>query len=62
VGLTVIAPTFEIIQPLGGPSVPLLAHVPHSSTILPEDFLGDFALDRGELARELLVMTDRFTD
>ena len=40
----------------------LLLHIPHSSTYIPEEMKDLFVIDRKELDRELLVMTDRYTD
>ena len=39
-----------------------LLHIPHASTTIPEQFLGAFYLSKEELDRELLLMTDHFTD
>jgi len=39
-----------------------LLHIPHASTAIPEQFLGAFYLSKEELDRELLLMTDHFTD
>jgi len=40
----------------------VIAHIPHSSTLIPEKVLGQFLLAETDLQRELLRMTDRFTD
>ncbi len=41
---------------------PLLLHIPHASTCIPDDARGDFVVDRHTLHAELLRLTDRFTD
>jgi hypothetical protein len=41
---------------------PLLLHIPHASTCIPDDAVGDFVVDRDTLDAELLRLTDRFTD
>lgn len=41
---------------------PILLHIPHSSTHIPVEWKGVFQIDEGELADELRVMTDAFTD
>jgi N-formylglutamate amidohydrolase len=41
---------------------PLLLHIPHASTCIPDDAFGDFVVDRDTLDAELLRLTDRFTD
>lgn len=39
-----------------------ILHVPHSSTMVPADARGGIVLSDGDLERELLVMTDWYTD
>ena len=41
---------------------PLLLHIPHASTSIPDDAFGDFVVDRDTLDAELLRLTDRYTD
>jgi N-formylglutamate deformylase len=41
--------------------VPVIAHVPHGSTFIPEDVRRSIVLTDGDLERELLLMTDRYT-
>jgi len=41
---------------------PFLLHIPHPSTCIPDEALGDFVVDRDTLDAELLRLTDRFTD
>jgi N-formylglutamate amidohydrolase len=41
---------------------PLLLHIPHASTCIPDDARGDFVVDRDTLDAELLRLTDRYTD
>lgn len=40
----------------------LILHIPHSSTLIPEDVRASIVLSDAELAEELLVMTDHFLD
>lgn len=46
--------------PVGGPAVVL--HIPHSSMVVPDDVRHTFALTDEALGRELLRLTDRYTD
>jgi N-formylglutamate deformylase len=55
-------PAFEVLRAHGGVRVPLLVHVPHSSTKIPDDLRASFVLDDAQLEAELLAMTDRYTD
>jgi N-formylglutamate deformylase len=41
---------------------PILLHIPHASTAIPDRWRETFLLDGNELEREILVMTDRYTD
>ena len=41
---------------------PLLIHVPHSSTSIPSNYRSQIILSDAELDRELLAMTDHYTD
>ncbi len=41
---------------------PLLLHIPHASTCIPDEAFGDFVVDRDTLDAELLRLTDRYTD
>jgi len=41
---------------------PLLLHIPHASTYIPDDACGDFVVARDTLDAELLRLTDRCTD
>lgn len=43
-------------------ATPLVLHIPHSSLTIPEEERSDITLSDGDLARELLVMTDAWTD
>jgi len=47
---------------VGHGSSPLIIHVPHSATWIPDTERSDLQLDDGELAEELAKMTDWFTD
>lgn len=53
---------FEIISCERGSPIPLVVHVPHSSTIIPPDIRQTLCLDDHDLQRELLCMTDWYTD
>ncbi len=44
------------------PSNPLLVHLPHSSTNIPAPYRSQFLLSDAALDRELLAMTDHYTD
>jgi N-formylglutamate deformylase len=41
---------------------PVVLHIPHASMSIPEDVRSTFLLDDAAIERELLVMTDHFTD
>ena len=41
---------------------PLVLHVPHASTAVPDECLADFAVGRARLAEHLAASTDHFTD
>ena len=53
---------FEIISRASARPIPLVVHVPHSSTIIPPDIRQTLCLDDHALQRELLCMTDWYTD
>jgi N-formylglutamate deformylase len=53
---------FEVRQPIADATLPFIVHVPHSSTSVPAPFRAGFAVNDAELATELLLMTDRYTD
>lgn len=40
----------------------VILHIPHSSIVIPKNVRGQFVLSDIELEKELLFMTDRFTD
>ena len=40
----------------------MIFHIPHSSTLLPNQYRDQFVVDQEEIDRELLRMTDHFTD
>ncbi len=41
---------------------PIVCNVPHSGTVIPEEFKGDFTLNETELQDEVLYMADNYTD
>ncbi|KUK44071.1 MAG: N-formylglutamate amidohydrolase [Methanothrix sp.] len=41
--------------------VPVIAHVPHGSTFIPEDVRRSIVLSDSDLEKELLLITDRYT-
>lgn len=52
---------FDVLGPASS-SARFVVHVPHGSLDIPAEYRGDFALDDDALDRELLAMTDRYTD
>ncbi len=55
-----LAPTFECVP--FGDKPRLIVHVPHASTEIDESVRAGIQLDEAELAAELAVMTDWYTD
>lgn len=53
---------FEVLRPSEHARLPLIVHVPHSSTSVPAEYRADFVVSDAELESELLTMTDRYTD
>ena len=47
---------------MANPTPPVLLHIPHASTFLPETVRDQFVLSDAELGLELIRMTDSFTD
>ena len=43
-------------------TVPIIANIPHSSIFIPPELRSSFLLNNDHLQRELLKMTDRYTD
>jgi N-formylglutamate amidohydrolase len=41
---------------------PVICHVPHSSIFLPKEFVGNFLIDEKELATEVLMLADLYTN
>jgi N-formylglutamate deformylase len=56
-----MVPPFEILRPTV-PGIAVVAHVPHSSTLIPGDDRASILLDDAALAREVIAMTDWHTD
>ncbi len=54
-------PPFQILPPTA-PWRPIVAHVPHASTVIPPDVRAGILLDDAALARELVRLTDHHTD
>lgn len=42
--------------------LPVILHIPHSSKYIPEKLRGQFVISKQELASEVNLMTDHFTD
>jgi N-formylglutamate amidohydrolase len=42
--------------------IPLILHIPHASTAIPDECFGVFLIDRDCLAKHLAASTDHFTD
>ncbi len=40
----------------------IVLHIPHASTVIPDDIRQSFGVDDAQLGQELLRMTDHFTD
>lgn len=51
----------DVLQPEGGPTVPLVVHVPHGGTRIPAGVRRGLLLDDEALEAELLAMTDWHT-
>jgi len=43
-------------------TIPLIANIPHSSIFIPPEIRSSFLLNNDDLQKELLRMTDRYTD
>lgn len=41
---------------------PIICNVPHSGTIIPEEFRADFVLSQNDLDKEVFYMADNFTE
>ncbi len=52
---------FEVIAPIGT-RLPVVAHVPHSSTLIPADVRAEILLPDNELRAELVRLTDWYTE
>lgn len=53
---------YKVLCASGEPAAPLLVPIPHSSTVVPADVRQSLLLDNIELEKELLLMTDWYTD
>jgi N-formylglutamate amidohydrolase len=51
----------RIVSP-AGPRAPLVAHIPHASTVVPDEVRAELLISHAELAEELLRLTDWYTD
>ncbi len=51
---------FSIIS-IGKPTIPIIAHVPHGSTFIPQDVRDSLLLSDADLKKELILMTDSYT-
>ena len=54
--------TFDQLSDPAVPRIPLVVHVPHCATAIPPRYRNELVIDGDELARELLLMTDHYTD
>ncbi len=52
---------YQILEPKG-PAAPVVGHVPHASTAIPPAVREEILLDDEGLARELMRLTDWYTD
>ena len=55
-----ISPAYEIIK--NKTTIPIVANIPHSSVLIPQDIRESLLLNDNELEQELLCMTDRYSD
>lgn len=55
-----ISPAYEIIK--NKTTIPVVANIPHSSVLIPQDIRESLLLNDQELEQELLCMTDRYSD
>jgi N-formylglutamate amidohydrolase len=53
---------FELVPPAREPSRPVVLHVPHAGTRIPDDVRAGIALDEPALQGQLLQLTDWHTD
>jgi N-formylglutamate deformylase len=54
--------TFDLLPPSQGHSIPVIAHIPHASTLIPARVRQEILVDDAELERELIRLTDWHTD
>jgi len=57
--LNLHSPAYEIIK--NKTTIPVVANIPHSSVLIPQDIRESLLLNDQELEQELLCMTDRYT-
>lgn len=53
---------YQIIKPESSKPLPIIAHIPHSSIIVPANVRPEIVLNDADLNQELLALTDRYTD
>lgn len=61
-GISVDERYVEVLTGDEAHKIPLLLHLPHSSTFIPAEIRSTFLLSDDELEAELLAMTDCYTD
>lgn len=56
-----VSPTPKLLQTSNEYPDWVILHIPHDSTLIPEDILDQFCITKDELKQELLLMTDHHT-
>src|SRR5438874_6704243 len=54
--------TYQVPTSTSGAGGSVVVHIPHSSTVIPDDVRETFVLGDAALERKLLRLTDRYTD